>query len=142
MRNKEGKAAVQRESLDNLATFIFTMGIFWGVVDFFLGLAGSFTVNSIRLFESLMVLVFGFLLILPISIMAIWKPRLAAAALALSFFLVEAVGLADDGLRGVYLFGKKLGVPTLLLACGYAYLASLLKPSCSRDTTVLHLEVM
>ena len=100
------------------------MGVAWGVIDFFLGLAGGFTVNSIRLFESLMVLIFGFLIVLPVSIMAFWKPRLAAAALILSFFLVEVVGFADDRMRGVYLVGKKLGLPTLLLACGYAYVVS------------------
>jgi hypothetical protein len=79
--------------------------------------------NSIRLFESLAMLV-GCLIVLPASIMAIWKPKVSAFMLVASVILVEAVGLTDEGLRGAYLVGIKLGFPTFLLASGYAYLAS------------------
>jgi hypothetical protein len=100
------------------STLIFTIGIAWGVVAFSRGLAGSFALNSIglSLIKDLVVLMFGFLMILPITIAAIWKPKISAALLALSFFAVECVVLADDGLRGVLLVAKKLGAPTILSA--------------------------
>ena len=107
-------------------TVIFTIGIAWGVFAFLRGLAGSFTLNSIglSLIKDLAALMFGFLLILPITIAAIWKPKISAALLALSFFAVDCVVFADDGLHGMVLVAKKLGLPTIWLVCGYIYAAS------------------
>lgn len=113
-----------QDLLNNSLTAIFTVGIAWGVVAFLQGLVASFTLNSIRLIESLVVLIFGFLIILPITIAAIWKPKISVAVLVVSFFLVECVAFADDGLRGVLLVAKKLALPNVLLVCGYVYAAS------------------
>jgi len=71
------------------------------------------------------VLIFGFLIMLPITIAAIWKPKISASLLVVSFFIVECVGFADDGLRGVLSVAKKLALPNALLVCGYLYAASL-----------------
>jgi uncharacterized membrane protein len=107
---------------DGTAMFIFLVGIVWGVVSLFLGLAGSFTLNStgVSLVKDLVALGFGFFIVLPLAIAAFWKPKISAGLLVLSFVLVEIVGFSDEGLQGVYLVGKKL-IPTLVLACGYAY---------------------
>jgi hypothetical protein len=107
---------------DGTAMFIFLVGIVWGVVSLFRGLAGSFTLNStgVSLVKDLVALVFGFLIVLPLAVTAFWKPKISAGLLVLSFVLVEIVGFSDEGLQGVYLVGKKL-ILTLVLACGYAY---------------------
>lgn len=115
----------ERTSLDGGATFfVFFLGVLWGVISLLRGLGASFTLNStgVILLKDLVALGFGFFIILPLAITAIWKPWISAAFLALSFILVEIVGFSDDGLQGVYLVGKKL-VLTLVLACGYAYVA-------------------
>jgi hypothetical protein len=109
---------------DGTAMFIFLVGIVWGVVSLFRGLAGSFTLNStgVSLLKDLVVLAFGFFIVLPLAITACWWPKLSACLLVLSFVFVEIVGLSDEGLQGAYLVGKKL-ILTLVLACGYAYIA-------------------
>jgi hypothetical protein len=109
---------------DGTAMFIFLMGIVWGVVSLFRGLAGSFTLNStgVSLLKDLVALGFGFFIVLPLAITAFWWPKISAGLLVLSFVLVEIVGFSDEGLQGVYLVGKKL-ILTLVLACGYAYIA-------------------
>jgi hypothetical protein len=73
----------------------------------------------------------GFFVILPLAITAIWKPRISAAFLVVSFIAVEIVGFSDEGLHGVYLVGKKL-VFTLVLAFGYAYVSFARSKSLSR----------
>ena len=118
---------MQSEARHNLTMLIFTVGISWGTFAFFLGLVGSFAMNSIRLLESLAMLV-GCLIVLPAWIIAIWKPKVSAFMLVASVILVEALGLTDEGLHGAYLVGMKLGFPTFLLASEYAYLASVGEP--------------
>src|SRR5580700_4357838 len=94
---------VKQALVDGISTTILTFGIGWGVVTFFQGLAASFTVNSIRLVESIIAVIFGFLIILPIAIIAVWWPKASTVLLALSFILVEISGFADDGVRGIFL---------------------------------------
>jgi hypothetical protein len=116
---------VKQALVDGISTTILTFGIGWGVVTFFQGLAASFTVNSIRLVESIIAVIFGFLIILPIAIIAVWWPKASTVLLALSFILVEISGFADDGVRGIFLVAKKVALPDLLLMLAYAYLAFL-----------------
>lgn len=106
------------------AILIFFVGVLWGVISLLRGLGAGFTLNStgVSLVKDLVALGFGFFIILPLAITAVWKPRISAVFLVLSIILVEIVGFSDEGLHGVYLVGKKL-VPTLVLACGYAYVA-------------------
>jgi hypothetical protein len=103
---------------------VFILGVFWGVISLLRGLGASFTLNStgVSLVKDLVALGFGFFIILPLAIAAIWKPWISAAFLVVSFILVETVGFSDEGLHGVYLVGKQL-VLTLVLACCYAYVA-------------------
>jgi hypothetical protein len=115
----------ERTSLDgSTAILVFILGILWGVISLLRGLGASFTLNStgVSLVKDLVALGCGFFVILPLAITAIWKPWISAAFLVISFILVEIVGFSDDGLHGVYLVGEKL-VLTLVLACGYAYVA-------------------
>jgi len=118
---------------DGTAMFIFLVGIVWGVVSLFRGLAGGFTLNStgVSLLKDLVALGFGCFLVLPLAITAFWWPKISAALLALSFVLVEIVGFSDEGLQGVYLVGKRL-ILTLVLSCGYAYIAFLRSKSLPR----------
>jgi hypothetical protein len=109
---------------NNISRAIYTIGIAWGMVAFVVGLGSAIASPFGNVIWSLIVLIFGFLIILPIAITAIWKPKLSASLLVLSFFLFECGGFADDGLRGVLLYAKKLALPNILLVCGYAYAAS------------------
>jgi hypothetical protein len=102
---------------------ILAIGIAWGAVTFLAGLAGSFALNSIDLFANL-VLLFSVLSILPITIAAVWKPKTSAVLLVLSFLLLEYGALALQGFHTVLQVALKLGLPTILLACGYVYTAS------------------
>jgi hypothetical protein len=108
----------------NISILVFFLGVLWGVISLLRGLDASFTLNStgVSLVKDLVALRFGFFIILPLAITAIWKPWISTAFLVVSLILVEIVGFSDDGLHGVYLVGKKL-VLTLVLACGYAYVA-------------------
>ena len=106
-------------------TSILTLGIAWGVVAFLMGVAGSFTLNSIDLAESLLLLLCGFLAVLPIAITAIWKPKLSATLLAACFLIVECIALAKGGWPGAVVVSRKLALPNIVLACGYAYLVSI-----------------
>jgi hypothetical protein len=105
-------------------TAIFAVGIAWGVVAFLIGLAGSFTLNSIHLVANLVGLILGLITILPITIAAIWKPKISAVLLVLSFFLFEYGVFAVEGLRTVLQVALMLGLPNIALACGYLYAAS------------------
>jgi hypothetical protein len=102
---------------------IFAIGIAWGAVTFLVGLAGSFVLNSIHLFANLVGL-FSVLSILPITVAAIWKPKISAALLVLSLLMFEYGTFAVEDFRTVLQVALKLGFPTILLACGYVYAAS------------------
>jgi hypothetical protein len=126
----------ERTAVDaSTSILVLILGVLWGVISLLRGLGASFTLNStgVSLVKDLVALGFGFFIILPLAIAAIWKPWIAAAFLAVSFILVEIVGFSDDGLHGVYLVGRKL-VLTLVLACGYAYVAFARSKSLSRRT--------
>lgn len=117
-------ASIMEEMTNNAPRAIFTLGIAWGVVAFLLGLAGSFTLNSIHLIASLIVLIIGFLMVLPITILAIWKPKISAAFLTLSFLLLECAIYAIFGLSAVLRLALIEGIPYAALASGYLYVAS------------------
>ena len=122
---------MRSELNEMLTTAVLTIGIAWGIAAFLIGLGASFTFNEIDLVDSLLILIFGFLIILPAAITAVWKPKFSAILLTISFVLVEFAGVANDGLRGAYLAGKKF-LPNLILACAYAYVASVRRDSSPR----------
>lgn len=99
------------------------IGIGWGAVSFAIGVIGSFTLNSVHLVTSLLVLIFGFLIVFPIAIFARRRPGTAAIALAASFAItvcsVWAAETAIDGAR----VATRLIFPDGLLVCAYAYLS-------------------
>lgn len=126
----------KRTSLDGATgVLVFFLGVLWGIISLLRGVGGIFTLNStgVSLLKDLVVFGFGFFIILPLAISAIWKPWISAIFLVVSFIFVEIVGFSDDGLHGVYLVGKKLAL-TLVLACGYAYVALARSKSLSKRT--------
>src|ERR1035438_3621785 len=60
-----------------IMNFVLCIGIAYGVAAFLSGLAASFTLNSRDIVESVLLLFCGFLAILPIAILAIWKPKIS-----------------------------------------------------------------
>jgi len=108
----------------NTLRAIFTIGIAWGVIAFLIGLGSTIASPFGNVISSLILLIFGFLIILPISVAAIWKPKISAALLVISFLLFEGDVVAVDGLRTVFGVSLKLQLPNILLACAYAYAAS------------------
>ena len=102
---------------------ILSLGIAYGVAAFLFGLAASFTLNSRDIVESVLLLLCGFLAILPIAILAIWKPKISVLLLSICLAVIECSGLANDGWRGVVLVGRKLALQNIALLCGYAYVS-------------------
>jgi hypothetical protein len=103
--------------------FVLSIGIAYGVAAFLFGLAGSFTLNSRDLVESVLLLLCGFLATLPIAILAIWKPSISAVLLSICLVVIECSGLANDGWHGAVLVGRKLALQNIVLVVGYAYIA-------------------
>ena len=106
-----------------IMNFVLCIGIAYGVAAFLSGLAASFTLNSRDIVESVLLLFCGFLAILPIAILAIWKPKISVILLSICLVVIECSGLANDGWHGVVLVGRKLALQNIALLCGYAYVA-------------------
>jgi hypothetical protein len=121
-----GRLSEAFNSLNNWARLILVLGILWGVVAFLMGLAASFTAGRNDGLRSLLLFVCGFLGILPVSIAAIRRPRMAAILVLISFFIVEIVLFSEPvqfthrGMINALLF---FGVPDAMLILGYAYVA-------------------
>lgn len=115
--------------INPIRSLIQGIGIAWGVLLFGIGVIGSFTFNSVHLISSLLVLVFGFLIILPITIVAFWRPKMAAIAVTVAFVItvcsVWAAGTARDAAK----VGSKLIIPDAMLVCGYGFLSYVLRNS-------------
>jgi hypothetical protein len=120
---------MRTELYDALNGFILTVGILWGLFVLAFGFRSFFaaplgyTPQQVR--QTLVALIFGFVIVLPITIAAIWTPRISAALLLLSFTLSECAIFSGYGASGALAFAVPLGGPTLVLACGYAYVAHL-----------------
>gem|GEM_PF-6992617 len=114
---------------------ILSIGIVYGIAVFFFGLAASFTLNSRDLIESTLLLFCGFLAILPIAILAIWKPKISAIFLSICIVIIECSGFANDGWRGVVWAGRKLVPQDIALLIGYAYIAFIRSRAVTRDAT-------
>ena len=103
------------------------IGVVWGTIAFFLGYFSAFAAplgkDNEEVIGSLVGLIFGFLIILPITLAAIWIPKISAGLLMLSFFMFECLVVSDVGLSGVLPVALRLGLPTIGLACGYMYVA-------------------
>jgi hypothetical protein len=90
---------------------------------FLAGLASSFTIGSTDVVRSFLGVIFGFLVILPIAIVAIWKPKISVVLLAICLVTVEVLGFTWYGMQGILLAVEKLTYPHISLICGYAYVA-------------------
>jgi hypothetical protein len=102
---------------------ILTLGVVGGAALFLIAVRASFVLNSINLVSNLVAL-FCCVLALPITIAAIWKPKLSAAWLLLTFLLLECAIWPSFGFRGVFQVALRLGLPIMALASGYVYVAS------------------
>ncbi len=103
---------------------IWALGVGWGITTFFLGLVGGFRVGPPGFIWGLLAIVFGYLIVLPITIMAYWRPRAAGLGLFISFLFLESSVAASSGLRVAFLGGLIMAVPTGALIWGYVYIAS------------------
>lgn len=112
---------------EGFSKFILAVGVIWGTVAFFLGCIGSFAASlgndGRQITKSLLALIFGFLIILPITLAASWIPRISAGLLVVSFLVFECVVISDVGFQGFLTVALKLGVPTCALTGGYVYVA-------------------
>lgn len=99
------------------------IGAVWGTAMFVLGLASSFSLRSTDASAEMLGLIFGFILVLPISVVAFWKPKAAAVALMIDFILFECTVAAHGGASDAIQTLWRLGLPTFALAFGYLYIA-------------------
>jgi ABC-type multidrug transport system permease subunit len=104
-------------------------GIAWSLIYFVIGAIFSFTLGSNEFWSGAVVYLTLFLLPLPISFVALWFPRIAAAALISSVFVsicVSAVSVFASGpapdLPGLCKFAL-LHIPHLCFAALYTKLA-------------------
>ena len=95
------------------------IGLIWGIVSLCIGIVSSFTFNSIHLVESSVVLLSGFLSVLPITIFAIWKPKTAASLLALSICIAVGSVCMTEGFHDGGVVALKLGTPNLIVILLY-----------------------
>jgi hypothetical protein len=109
-----------------LSRAILSLGILWGAATFYVGVVSSRSLVATDLTRSVILLLCMFVLILPASVIAVWKPRIAALLLLILFLITEVTMLSEisrfelQGVRGSALF---FGVPSTLLALGYVYVA-------------------
>lgn len=101
---------------------ILYLGIVWGIASLLIGLAASFTLNDNRLFESLLALVCGFVMPLPMAILAMRKPAISAIVLLTCLALLEGLGARTHGLRGVVLVAQRFAIQNIAFAWGYVYI--------------------
>ena len=107
-----------------LTKIIWALGVLWGIVMFRWGLGGWFTIPARELVWGILGVIFGYLIVLPITIMAYWRPKMAAICLSISFLILETAVAATAGLRVSLLGGLLLLAPTVILIFGYMYMAS------------------
>lgn len=120
-----------------LTDVIRALGAAWGVILFLLGLANSFSIGGPNFIAGMVELVFGFLMVLPITIMAYWRPRVAAASLLIAFIVLECAVFTSDGLRVGSLVGLIIGLPNTALIWGYIYGASVRSKSQRINSSVV-----
>ena len=106
-----------------LVKIILALGIAWGVTTFFWGLAGSFVLGPTDFYSGVIAIVLGYLIVLPITITACWRPRVSAVCLLISLLVLECTIFASGGLRYLAIGALIMGVPTAALVWGYAYVA-------------------
>lgn len=121
-----------------LVKAILTVGVGWGVATFLWGLGGSFVLGSRDFYSGLVAIVFGYLVVLPITIAAFWHPKVSALCLLTSFLVLESATLVAGGVRYVLIGALVMGLPTAALASGYAYVASLRSKSQASDAVGSH----
>ena len=77
---------------------IHVFAMIWGVILFLLGLASSMTMNDKDLLLSVIILLFVFMLVLPITILAIWKPSVSSLLLTVCFLMSQSAAMFKGGL--------------------------------------------
>ena len=106
-----------------MANVILTLGLAWGVMTFLWGLGGAFVLGSNNFYSGVVAAVFGYLVVLPITITACWWPRVSVVCLSISFLVLECATFVASGLRYVAIGALVMGLPTATLAWGYIYVA-------------------
>src|ERR1700733_15597689 len=99
-----------------LTNAILTLGIAWGVLTFLMGLVGSFVFTGQDYYTGLIAVLFGYLMVLPETIVAFWWPKISAACLLFSFLVLEFSLFKSAGLRYVFIGALVMGLPTAALA--------------------------
>ena len=96
-------------------------GIAWGMIYFAVGIISSFTINSIDFWSSITLLVFTFLLPLPITVVAFWFSKSAGIALIISAVLCVAILVYLSGVKDTMTAspGVKFYIPHLIFALAY-----------------------
>ena len=107
----------------SLVNVILTAGIGWGALTFLWGLISSFVFRGPDILSGLVALVFGYFAVLPITIMAFWRPRPSSVCLLFSFLVLVSALLRVAPFRYVIGGALVMGVPTATLALGYSYVA-------------------
>jgi hypothetical protein len=105
-------------------SLITVIGAVWGITMFAIGMVASFSLRSLDFDQETLGLLFGFMLILPISVWAFWKPKAAAIALVINFLAFECIVAVERGSPTAIQTLWRLGSPTAALAVGYLYLAN------------------
>jgi hypothetical protein len=106
-----------------LVNIILTFGLVWGVATLLWGLGGSFVLGSTNFYAGLVGIIFGYLIVLPLAIVAFWRPKISAACLLISFLVLECSVFTAAGIRSVLVGTLVMGLPTAALAWGYTYVA-------------------
>ncbi len=119
-----------------ITNVIWALGVGWGIITFLWGLSSGFTIGARDFGWSILAVVFGFLMVLPITIVAYWQPKAAAVCLLVSFLILETAVVVTQGFRFGSLVGLLMGLPTAALVWGYTYMASLRGTSLGVNSSV------
>jgi hypothetical protein len=96
-------------------------------VGFFAGFAVPWGSDRAEIVRNILTAMFGFFITLPAALAAIWKPKVSACVLVLSFAAFECLFATSADLGDILAAGVKLGLPTLALSGGYLYIAKCIK---------------
>jgi hypothetical protein len=75
------------------------LGIGWGTIYLVVGVLSSFTINNIHPYSNIVLLSVTFLLPLPLSIIAVWFPRIAGTGLILCVIVAAVIVLFLYGVK-------------------------------------------
>jgi len=96
-------------------------GISWGLIYVAVGAISSFTLNSIDFWSSVALLFLVFLLPLPITVLAVWFPRVAGIALIVCAAIGVVIAILLSGIKDIVTAspGIRLFIPNFVFAVAY-----------------------